>query len=94
VTPNFSSPYELVKTHIGKEISMTAKIMPELEKESEMYEKEILNSEIVVFKSIKPTWDEFKEWFMTHIAGHPRIFSPIQHKRPLLLKKSRALILP
>jgi hypothetical protein len=82
---NFSVPYDLIKPHLGKELSIITKIMPMVENEHEVYEKDILNSEVIRISTIKPTWEEFKRWFLEFVSEHRRTFSPIQYSRPLLL---------
>ena len=82
---NFSVPYDLIKPHLGKELSIITKIMPMVENEHEVYEKDILNCEVIRISAIKPTWEEFKKWFLEFVSKHRRTFSPIQYNRPLLL---------
>ena len=82
---NLQHLYDLIKPHIGTKLFLRAKIMPTIENENEIYDKDLLHSRIIRIKEIQPTWTSFTKWFHKFVLENKRDYSPIKEGRPFLL---------
>src|SRR5580765_1958616 len=82
---NFEGAYSLIKPHIGSKLFLRARVMPLVENENEIYEKDVLRSHMINIKQIHSTWSDFRTWLHKFVLQNKREYSPINKDRPLLL---------
>lgn len=81
----FQSIYDLLKPHVGNRLFLMVKSMPRNEYEGEIYDKDVINSEIVRISALQPTWESFRDWFTHFTSQSQRNYSPLVYQRDLLL---------